>query len=307
MILATVYADIFDYPLTYNEMDKFQITNYKCHSEKRSDEVTAKAGSPAFGRDPAEAVARCGGTIPTVRLKSYGIPILHRDDISYKNGYYFLRGREKIINIRNEREEYSRDKWTKAKKAASLLKIIPTVKMVGVTGSLAMNNSREDDDIDFFIITARGTLWLTRFFTTILLQLKGVRRGPGGTNNKDKICLNMFMSEDNLTLTVSNRDIFTAHEVVQVRKIWDKSNTYVNFLSANFWVRDFLPNSLNFPLKEGKRLTKKIFSLLMPFEILLRTIQIWYMKKRRTTEVISPELIMFHPGNTRDRFSINLK
>ena len=62
--------------------------------------------------------------------------------INKNKKYFFLKGRERIVKIREERAIYQAEKWQIARKAAQLLSKIPTVQLVGVTGGLAMNNAR---------------------------------------------------------------------------------------------------------------------------------------------------------------------
>src|SRR3990172_84173 len=78
--------------------------------------------------------------------------------IKSKNGYFFLEEREGLIYKRILRKRTSERKVQIARKASEVLRLIPTVKMVALTGSLAMNNSTEDGDIDLLIATRRGTL-----------------------------------------------------------------------------------------------------------------------------------------------------
>jgi len=51
----------------------------------------------------------------------------------------------------------------------------------------------------------------------------------------------MFVSEP--ALPESERDLFSAHEVLQMEPVFDRGNTYKKFLLANKWVKTFLPNA----------------------------------------------------------------
>ncbi len=57
-----------------------------------------------------------------------------------------------------------------------LLSLFPQIKLVGLSGSIAMMNANEDDDIDLFIITARNRLFTGRLVALVLAQLLGLRR-----------------------------------------------------------------------------------------------------------------------------------
>ncbi len=108
-----------------------------------------------------------------------------------------------------------------------------------------MDNVDRKDDIDLFIITKRNRLWTTRLFATIVVDLLGIRRKPGETDVRNKICLNMFMSEDALSIPKQEQDLFAAHEVLQMKPLWEREGIYKKFLMKNKWVSKFLPNAWN--------------------------------------------------------------
>ena len=95
--------------------------------------------------------------------------------------------------------------------------------LVGVTGGLAMENAKIDDDIDLYCVTDNGTLWITRLLVTIFVSLMGVRRTPRAKNMKDTFCLNMFTTTDSMRIPKDERDLFSAHEVVQMVPLWEKA------------------------------------------------------------------------------------
>ncbi|MBI3955723.1 hypothetical protein HY339_00550 [Candidatus Gottesmanbacteria bacterium] len=270
--IAISYADIFDYPLT-------------------EEEVRVWA--------------------PYVSIRSL-LAVLQ--GVTLKN--------KRLLAIRKQREEWSREKWIRARLVAKLLKIIPTITLVGVTGGLTRFNVRQEDDIDFLIITAPKTLWVTRALTTILLDIFHLRRRPGDREFQNLICLNMFMGEDGLAVARGERDLFTAHEVLLMKPLWERDGAYRKFLSANRWVRRFLPTAWEEKSKadagvavapqhdvilasessSASRISSclgfVIWSLRF-FEPLVRILQLWYMKKRRSTEIVTDTVIRFHPRDAR--------
>ncbi len=276
-ILKTLcYADVFDYPLKEKEIGEWLIG-----TKNKEQRTKNKIGN--------------------IKI------------IQHKNGYYFLKGREEIVNLRKEREMWSRDKLKIAKKAASFLKLIPTVKLVGVTGALAVENAKENDDIDLFIITSKGLLWTTRLLTTLLTEIKGMRRHPQELNVNNKICLNMFADENHLEIPKKEQDLFSAHEVAQMKLLWDRDDTYQRFLQANNWVRKYLPNSYQeLVLKENDKDTSdggEATTSTPPrwrkqeapmVEEIAKRFQLWYMRNRRTSEVIKDGIIRFHPQDARE-------
>jgi len=280
-ILRTLaYADIFDYPLTPREIHKFLI------SEKPLDFDSVQ-----------KALSRMSAERKRISTDKAG-------------HFYFLTGREKLVPLRKKRKKISQKKLRVAHRIAVLLKIVPPIKLMGVTGRLAMENSEKEDDIDFLIITSKNRLWLTRLLTVFLLELLRIRRRPSNKYVKDKICLNMFLDEKHLSLPAKERDLFTAHEIVQMRPLWERGGTYGRFLKANGWVRKYLPNAMekNIRISEyqnirdkkgGEFLNFSISQYLNICEAFARDFQFWYMKRHRTVEVVSPHRALFHPQSAR--------
>lgn len=211
MALRTLaYADVFDYPLTAPEICKFLITQQRVDPDKFSREILEMRGK--------------------------------KKQIGKESLFFCLPGREKIMALRKKRGQWSQKKLTIASRVARWLKLIPWIKMVAVTGNLAMENSEKDDDIDLLVVTAENRLWLTRLLTVLLVELVSHRRRPADKEAKDKICLNMFLDETHLAVPQKERDLFAAHEVCQLKVLWQKDNLYQDFLKRNQWTKDFLAN-----------------------------------------------------------------
>ena len=268
-VIATVcYADIFDYPLTVEELRVWLIGN---------------PGNPSLD-------------IPGIVIKAT------RNDT-----YVHLRKRQAIMRTRKRRHTISREKWQLARSFARFFTLIPTVRLVGVTGGLSMNNADRLDDIDLFFITSPGTLWATRGLVTLLSDILGIRRKTGDRQFTDKICLNMFMAEDAVTLPLRERDLFSAHEVLQLKILWSRGNTYQEFLKRNAWVKRFLPggwnsvtaNSVTSPHARPHMFAWFLTPFLRLMEPYVFRYQLRYMQPRRTTEVIRPGFIRFHPNDAR--------
>lgn len=266
-ILQTLsYSDIFHYPLTREQVWRFLISK-KVVKRKEVDEEIEKL------------------------LKEK--KIVEEDFIS-------LVGREGIQRLRTLRKRESEKKYKVISKYLPYLKKIPTVVFIGVSGGLALDNANGSDDIDLFIISRKNTMWLTRFLVLIILQVCGLRRKRFQQEAKNTFCANMFMDEGFLSLPLSIRDIYTAHEVIQVKPVYDKKNYHHDFLLANGWILTFLPHAF----AKGKETKKKDVSLpkvLSMLEYSAKLIQTRYMKKHRTTEIITSSLLMFHPIDYRTR------
>ena len=264
--LATLaYHDIFDYPLTLSEV--------------RHLLVGKKATQAPVGQELARLV----------KAKKIGA----------KDGYFYLKGRAKTVNLRKQRSRWSKAKLKRASFFAQILKVIPTIKLVAISGALAMKNCHKDDDIDLVLITSAGSLWTTRFFANILLL--PFKRDPRGQKIANRACLNVFIDESDLKIRPQN--LYFAHEICQMKPLWDRDGTYSRFIQANSWVKKYLPNWQPQAVVNGK--SKKIYSLftinyslLKPLEALAKWGQLAYMKSKITTEKIGKHQLFFHPADT---------
>lgn len=226
--------------------------------------------------------------------------------IKHKNGFYFISGREEIIKKRIENEKHSFKKIKIARKSARLISKIPTVVFLGLTGALAMNNAGKNSDIDFLIITKKDTLWLTRFWVYLLLKINGHNlRKPGLKNEKDKLCLNMWLDESNLVWDKRDRNIYTAHEIAQIRPLFSRNKIYQKFLYKNTWVLDYWPNAVKINRAQLKINNTK--SWVKFFNKIAFVSQYLYMKEKITREVVTPTRAIFHPNDWGKRVLTRLR
>lgn len=186
----------------------------------------------------------------------------------------------------------------------TLIKFFPTIRFVGLTGSLAILNSTPKDDIDLLIITSPHTLWLTRLFLFPFLLFFNHRR-PGKIHHPNDLCLNLWIDQSNLTLLSSKQNLFTAHELLQMKPLLDRGGTYSRLLLANSWASQHLANAyhhqtLSFSSSGLPRLFFSIILtllgfLLFPFNLLAYFIQRLYMSSKITTETVTLSQTYFHP------------
>lgn len=290
VLQTLIYSDIFDYPLSKEEIWRFLI-GQKINKRHLYQELKSL-------------------------IQSESTPL----GCGYRNNFHYLLGREKLVGKRIEREKISRRKLKIAKKAARWLSYIPTTLFIGVSGALALKNSHKDDDIDLFIIASKNTLWLTRLLMVILLILNGQYRKRNTKDVCDKICLNMLIDETSLQLPFKHRDLYGAHEVVQLMPIYIKNNIYNRFLQTNKWVEKFLPNALDEiknqacpersrrELRIRNKVERPLFIIhysLFILEWLAKQLQLWFINKHKTIEVVSDNFLAFHPFPYREKI-INL-
>ena len=272
-ILKTlIYSDVFDYPLEEEEIWRFLIAENVENIDRTSFE---------------KAISE----FPLVKWE-------------HRNGYYFLSGREEIVEKRIKRKRESGKKLNFARKIIQKLSLIPTVLFIGVSGGLALENAEKKDDIDLFVITSKGNLWITRLILVFLLIIMGQYRGRGNPpagGESNKVCLNMLIDEQALMFKKDRQNLYTAHEIVQLRPIFDRNNIYEKFIDSNRWVSKFLPNAMDRIRNYESRIMKGRSSLLiisyslLILEKLAQLFQLWYMKKHRTKETVESHFLAFHP------------
>lgn len=221
----------------------------------------------------------------------------------YRDKFYFVKGRRGLIKLKIQRGKYSNKKTIIAKKAAKILKIVPTIKFVGVTGSLAMNSASKTSDIDLLIITSKGSLWTTRLISYVVLKTVGFSiRKPQDKDEKDKLCLNMWMDESDLYFDKHN--IFTSHELAQIRPLVNKTKTYERLISNNNWIFDYWPKAVDRYKKVNVKFKNNPMQIIENF---CRQIQWKYMRSKRTREVVNETRAFFHPFDWGKKIQAKLK
>jgi len=153
-----------------------------------------------------------------------------------KEDFWFLKGREILVEERKKRETISKQNFRKLEKIAKKINLAPFLKGVFVSGSLAISNSREDSDIDLLIITKKGRIFTVRFFLTVLLDLIGERRKPG--KKTQKICLNHYLTED--SLEVKYPSLYNAYSYLHLLPIINRENVFEKFRKTNRWIKNYI-------------------------------------------------------------------
>jgi len=157
-------------------------------------------------------------------------------------GFYFLPGKEKFVQLRKEKYLLADRKFRIALRNANLIRRMPYVKAIFVVNKLAYSNSKEHGDIDFVVITKKNKIWTARFYSALLMKL--LNRRPKKNNQKNKICLSFFLAEDNLHLKkyAYENDIHFAMWISQFVPVFDPDELYLKFYEENTWVKELIPN-----------------------------------------------------------------
>lgn len=142
-LASVVYASVFDYPLT---LDQLQAT--------------------LIGEE-ADAAELMEWYAASDRLQAA---------VDMSDGYFFPRGRRELVEIRHARERVSRSLLDELRTPLSLVLRMPFVRMVALSGSLAHRNADQGADLDLFIVTSANRTWSVVVTLIVLARLLGWRR-----------------------------------------------------------------------------------------------------------------------------------
>ncbi len=162
-----------------------------------------------------------------------------------KNGFWFLKNRSFIIGTRMRRYNYTDKKFKRALRVSRIFKFIPWIKMIGIGNIIGTHNLKREGDIDFFIISEKNRIWITRFFCVLIIKFLRLRPEQG--NIKDKICLSFFVDEKemnlkNLMIQSDIPDYYFVYWLAGLVPIYDTDGIYNKLIKENIWVKEFLPN-----------------------------------------------------------------
>ncbi len=155
-----------------------------------------------------------------------------------KDGY-LITNDDESKRSRSEREQMSADKLDSATGFANVLtRLVPFIRTVAVTGSVAYGSAREWDDIDLFIVTKRNRMWISALLTLVLVRLDKllILRAP----QLSHFCLSYV--HDELGFSRESRKNRTnplfARELLKAKPVAGREE-YRRILEQNEWVSDF--------------------------------------------------------------------
>jgi hypothetical protein len=232
------YADVFDYPLTAPEVYRY-LTSTKATFEEVTRVLSDKS------------------------LFSQG------------DEYFTLRGREAIVETRKRRAQIAAHLWNKSARYGRIIASVPFVRMVAITGSLAMNNTDEGNDVDYMIVTAPDHLWTCRALVLLIAriaQLEGIR-----------LCPNYLVTTNALEL--KERSLYVAHELAQMIPL-SGMEIYGEIRRQNDWIEGYLPHASGAPepprgveLVRGHSGTQRVLEILFRLP-LGRWLEKWEMNRK---------------------------
>ena len=257
LILTVVaYADLFDYPLTIDEIR----------------------------RDIPEnniSVSRLASVITTTN----GLT----DILKNKKGMFYLKDREHLVNLRRQRNHSTELLFEEHREKIDTICRIPWVRAVALSGSVAFNNAKRDDDIDLFVIVKANRLWLVDLYNLFVIRIwreKILRKSKS-------ICVNYVVDEAGIALR--ERDFFSSHQVVHMIPIYDEG-VWKYFVDANKWAFDFFPAAIERSVRiakaqPAKKKIERVFDFLGAglLNTLIYSLRAKRLKKLRRNGIIKGE------------------
>jgi D-beta-D-heptose 7-phosphate kinase/D-beta-D-heptose 1-phosphate adenosyltransferase len=158
------------------------------------------------------------------------------------------------------------------------LRFIPSIRLLGISGSLSMLDNDPEDDIDLFIITGEGTLWITRFIVLLYKHILQIFI-PGSMAHL--YCFNIYFVERDLTIKKHRRSEYVAHELFQLKPFINRDHFHEKLVKQNDWILEFFPNVQISTLvdKHSKKKYTTIFITKFIETILEKVQKMWLTRK----------------------------
>ena len=165
ILLHLLYSEVFDHPLTREELIRFASTSEEMQPDDFERLLTELEADKLICRD---------------------------------NEFISVSDEKSKIQKRIDASQRAESLFSKAVKVASFIQKFPFVEGVGISGSLSKGILHSDGDFDFFIITKSNRVWIAR---TLLILYKKVFL----LNSSKYFCVNYFIDSDHLEIEEKNR------------------------------------------------------------------------------------------------------
>lgn len=192
------------------------------------------------------------------------------------------------------------DKMNQAQELTrNYLEVIDDVLVVGVTGSVAAESAKKNDDIDLIMIIKTNRLWWVRLKLRWLIWKEKIpHRRYGQIEKKDEFCFNLWLDEAELELPSDKKTFQSALDLMMMKPILNRGNTYERFLKANSWAKRYVAtgyNRLIANLKFRVYKNRKKNIVLDVINYLCFVGQYVYMRSKMRGEIVSLRQAFFHP------------
>ena len=170
-------------------------------------------------------------------------------------GYYWLRSAvqnqtaegetedevaERYVRKRLIRHTIAQQKWKIARRVGWWFGLVPLVRMIGGSGSLAWFNTNSSSDVDLFVVVRQGRIWTARALSLLISQLSGRRRKYWDEISPDNICLNHYITEDALLMNRAVRNLYMAQQYASMVPLIGRG-VFGNWWEINQpWLRQYV-------------------------------------------------------------------
>lgn len=245
----------------------------------------------------------------------------HASYVTKLDGVYALKNGRSTMRSRGEHQRQYIQKMKRAKRATSLISLVPFVRAVFVCNTVGFGVPTEQSDIDIVVIAKDKTIFLTRFLVTMLLSITGFRRH--GRRVQNKICLSFYLSENSLSLQslAIERDIYLVHWIALLIPVYDPDQLHARMLRDNAWVCETLPFACTpyiaaSHIRVNNAVWGRLFRCVCSFqflsslwrvgEMVTKRVQLWWMKDKlarsrqiQTAVIVSDSMLKFHEEDRR--------
>jgi len=211
--------------------------------------------------------------------------------ISNDKGYYFIKGRESIVQLRKSNKATADKYWVIVKKYVPLLKYVPFIRAVAVCNTLALNNPDKESDIDVFIITDKKRVNIARVLSTMLFHVLGLRRHH--KKIAGRFCLSFFVGLDGLDLTgirSEKIDVYLSYWVYTLRPVFG-AHFFEKLMEQNVELLKFFGQKKYTEIESNKEKDHNV----SPIE---------YLLKGKIGDFIESRLLLMHKKRFEKRLSL---
>jgi hypothetical protein len=226
VLKTLLYYDIFNYPL-------------------KSDEVFYFSGANGFTKNDVAATLNV---------------LINKKCVFQFGDFYSINSNETNIERRVKGNKEAEKYLIIAQRQAKLISGFPFVRSVMASGSLSKGYMDENSDLDFFVVTQPGKLWIAR---TLLVLYKRIFLA----NSHKYFCVNYFV--DSHHLEIEEKNLFTATELATVIPLYN-ANEYYQLHLKNNWIKRYFPNYIsrptdNVPQVQNNSIKNILEKVLSPF------------------------------------------
>jgi hypothetical protein len=163
-----------------------------------------------------------------------------RTQLVEENGYFVLRGKEKLLSVRKQKNLLKEELLRKINKWKWVFEWVPFVEFVAVCNYLSFNSVEKNSDIDLLVVAKPGRIFLAKVFLTIYMHLLGVRRH--GDKVEGRFCLSFYVNENSLNFKpiLLKDDVYFAYWLVALLPLYGSEKIWRKIAEENKWISGFV-------------------------------------------------------------------